>query len=412
MKRIVNEATHCPSRRVFLAGAGSFAAWAAMPRFAAAATRDPRFVAVILRGAMDGLAVVPPIGDPDYPTLRGDLAIGTSGLEPTLALDSFFGLNQAMAQFHASYVAGEALVVHAAATAYRERSHFDGQDVLESGMTTPHASTTGWLNRVAVALPVGDKVRPANGLAVSATVPLIIRGPAPILTWTPPGFRPADSDTITRLADLYGESDPELARAFAAGVSVDALAAVGATTSANNAPSTSGLTKSFVALAEGAGRLLADPHGPRLAAISYDGWDTHASEGAGEGRLANLLAAFDAALARLKAAMGPVWNNTAVAVMTEFGRTAHVNGTDGTDHGTATAAFLIGGAVRGGRVVADWPGLKHDQLYQQRDLAATTDLRAVIKGVLRDHLGVSERTLGTTVFPDSLSVRPLDGLIA
>ena len=411
MKRIINEALLCPSRRVFLAGAGTFVAWAAMPRLATAATRDPRLVVIILRGAMDGLAVVPPVGDPDYPALRGDLAIGTGGLEPTLALNSFFGLNQAMPQFHASYTAGEALVVHAAATAYRDRSHFDGQDVLESGMTTPHASTSGWLNRVAAAMPVGDKVRPAGGLAVGATVPLILRGAAPILTWTPPGFRPADNDTIARLADLYGESDPELARVFAAGLEVDKLAGSEAATPTMAAAPANGLAKSFVALASGAGKLLADPEGPRLAAISYDGWDTHANEGAAEGRLSNLLSAFDASLAALRTAMAPVWADTAVVVMTEFGRTARINGTEGTDHGTATAAFLLGGAVRGGRVIADWPGLKQPQLYQQRDLAATTDLRAVLKGVLRDHLGLSERTLATAVFPDSLGVRPVDQLI-
>ncbi len=408
----INEALLCPSRRVFLASAGAFVAWANMPRIASAAgARDPRLVAIILRGAMDGLAVVPPVGDADYPALRGDLAIGTAGLEPTLPLDGFFALNQAMPRFHDFYARGEALVIHAAATPYRERSHFDGQDVLESGMTGPRAATSGWLNRVAQVLPAGDRVRPANGLAASATVPLVLRGPAPILTWTPPGFRPAGSDTLQRLMDLYAENDPQLARVLAEGVGVDKLAA-GDSMAAPQSAKGNGVAASFVALAEGAGRLLADDAGPRLAAISYDGWDTHAREGAGEGRLANLLGALDGALAALKDAMQPVWKDTAVVLMTEFGRTAHINGTDGTDHGTATAALLLGGAVRGGRVVSDWPGLKPAQLYQQRDLAPTTDLRAVLKGVLRDHLGVSEQALATTVFPDSIGVKPLDGLIA
>ena len=413
MKLPINEALLCPSRRVFLAGAGTFVAWAAMPRFAfAGVTRDPRLVVVILRGAMDGLAVVPPIGDPDYPALRGDMGIGTAGYEATLPLNDFFGLNQAMSALHGMYTGNEAAIIHAAATAYRDRSHFDGQDVLESGMTAPHASDTGWLNRVAAALPAGDKVRPANGLAASPTVPLILRGAAPILTWTPPGFRAADSDTMARLADLYGESDPELARVFAAGTDVDRLAASTPGMTARPAANGNGLAASFTALAAGAGRLLADPEGPRLAAISYDGWDTHASEGAAEGRLATLLAAFDAALAGLKGAMTPVWSDTAVIVVTEFGRTARINGTEGTDHGTATAAFLIGGAVRGGRVIADWPGLKDAQLYQQRDLAPTTDVRRVIKGVLRDHLGLSEAVMANAIFPGSIGVKPIDGLIA
>jgi uncharacterized protein (DUF1501 family) len=406
----INEALLCPSRRIFLAGAGAFAAWANMPRIASAATRDPRLVVVVLRGAMDGLAVVPPVGDPDYASLRGDLAIGTAGLEPTLRLDGFFGLNQAMAKLHAGYRDGETLIVHAAATPYRDRSHFDGQDVLESGMTAPRASTTGWLNRAAAAMPAGDRIKRAGGLAASATVPLILRGDAPILTWIPPGFKPADTDTITRLMDLYANTDPEMAKVFAEGTMVDKLAAA----EGMAAPGTSraNVTASFVALAEGAGRLLADDEGPRLAAISYDGWDTHASEGAAEGRLANLLGSLDAALAALKSAMAPVWSDTVVVAITEFGRTAHVNGTDGTDHGTATTTLLLGGAVNGGRVVADWPGLKPSQLYQDRDLAPTTDLRAVLKGVLRDHIGLSERTLAQSVFPDSLAVRPLDGLVA
>ncbi len=214
---------------------------------------------------------------------------------------------------------------------------------------------------------------------------------------------------MQRLMDLYAENDPELARVLAEGVGVDKLAAGGGM--AGPQAGGGGVTASFVALAEGAGRLLADDEGPRLAAISYDGWDTHAREGAGEGRLANLLGALDEALAALKTSMGPVWQDTAVVLMTEFGRTAHVNGTDGTDHGTATTALLLGGAVRGGRVVADWPGLKPAQLYEQRDLAPTTDLRAVLKGVMRDHLGISEMALSTTVFPDSIGVKPLDGLI-
>jgi uncharacterized protein (DUF1501 family) len=406
---ILNEALLCPSRRVFLAGAGAFIAWANIPRMASAATRDPRMVVVILRGAMDGLAAVPPVGDPNYVELRRDLAIGTAGLEPTLPLDSFFGLNQSLAAFHDEYRAGKALIVHAAASPYRERSHFDGQDVLENGMTGPRAADTGWLNRAAMAMPAGDRVAPVSGLAATATVPLILRGPAPILTWTPPNFKPAGTDTTERLMDLYARLDPALAKVFAEGATVDRLAA--GQGMATPASSGANVTKSFVELAEGAGRLLASDEGPRLAAISYDGWDTHAAEGAAEGRLANLLSALDASLSALKSSMGGVWSETAVVVITEFGRTARINGTEGTDHGTATTALLLGGAINGGRVVADWPGLKPAQLYEQRDLAPTIDLRAVLKGVMRDHLGLSETALATDVFPGSIGVKPTDGLI-
>ena len=200
----LKSASLCPSRRVFLASAGAFIAWAGIPRLAYAAGRDPRFIVVILRGAMDGLAVVPPVGDPDYRTLRGDLAIGADGRERTLPLDGFFGLNDALPGLHARYHAREALIVHAAATPYRERSHFDGQDVLESGFPGPRASRSGWLNRAVAALPVAEPIRP-NGLAVSPTVPLILQGAAPVVSWTPPTLRPAGATTAERVAELYRE---------------------------------------------------------------------------------------------------------------------------------------------------------------------------------------------------------------
>ena len=395
-----------PNRRLFLASAGAFVAWASLPKSAYAGTRDPRFLTVILRGAMDGLAVVPPIGDPDYAALRGPLAIGAAGLEETLPLDGFFGLNNAMPGLHAMYRDGDALIVHAAATPYRDRSHFDGQDVLESGMAGPKASDSGWMNRVAEAIPVGEGVRPISGLAATPTVPLILRGAAPTLTWTPPQLQPASMDTTERLLALYTHQDPEMAQVFMAGIQTDRLAG-----SADAQTRGGDLAASFREIATGSARLLTEQDGPRIAALSYDGWDTHTNEGAESGRLANLLAALDGSLVALKETLAPVWSETVIAVVTEFGRTAKANGTEGTDHGTATVAFLLGGAVKGGRVIADWPGLKESQLYQARDLAPTTDLRSVLKGALRDHLGISPQALATSVFPDSLGITPMEGLI-
>jgi len=395
-----------PNRRLFLASAGAFVAWASLPKSAYAGTRDPRFLTVILRGAMDGLAVVPPIGDPDYAALRGPLAIGAAGLEETLPLDGFFGLNNAMPGLHAMYRDGDALIVHAAATPYRDRSHFDGQDVLESGMAGPKASDSGWMNRVAEAIPVGEGVRPISGLAATPTVPLILRGAAPTLTWTPPQLQPASMDTTERLLALYTHQDPEMAQVFMAGIQTDRLAG-----SADAQTRGGDLAASFREIATGSARLLTEEDGPRIAALSYDGWDTHTNEGAESGRLANLLAALDGSLVALKETLAPVWSETVIAVVTEFGRTAKANGTEGTDHGTATVAFLLGGAVKGGRVIADWPGLKESQLYQARDLAPTTDLRSVLKGALRDHLGISPQALATSVFPASLGIMPMEGLI-
>ena len=145
--------------------------------------------------------------------------------------------------------------------------------------------------------------------------------------------------------------------------------------------------------------------------MGFVGWDTHINEGVASGQLANLLGALDGALAAIETNMGDAWRETVVAVITEFGRTARINGTDGTDHGTGTVAFLTGGALRGDRVVADWPGLKSAQLFEQRDLAPTTDLRAVMKGVLHDQFGLAERVLAESVFPDSSAVKPMQGLV-
>lgn len=398
-----------PSRRLFLASAGAFVAWSQMPRFAFAGNgRDPRLVVVILRGALDGLAAVPPIGDPDYAALRTDLAIGLPGNGGALPLDGFFGLNEGMPLLHRHYQAKDAAIVHAVATPYRDRSHFDGQDVLENGTPSPQGVSTGWLNRAVDVLPVGDAVKPVHGLAVSPTVPLILRGKAPVFTWMPSGLADAGSDTLSRLLDLYTHRDPELAQVLASGRDVDKMA-MGA---ARDAIKGGDATANFRRVAAGAARLLAEEDGPRVAALSFDGLDTHASEGADNGRLSRLLAALDGALDSLAQDLAPVWKDTAIVVVTEFGRTAHENGTLGTDHGTGTTAFLLGGAIKGGRVIADWPGLKPDQLYQARDLAPTTDLRGVLKGVLRDHLGLSESALAAQVFPDSLGVKPMDGLIA
>ncbi|MBO0906053.1 DUF1501 domain-containing protein [Jiella sonneratiae] len=394
------------SRRRLLVGGGVLAAWATMPRTGFAGTRDPRFVVVILRGALDGLAAVAPVGDPAYRPLRGALALGEGGRDVLPLGDGFFALNDAMPKFKAFYDRGQALVVHAAATPYRDRSHFDGQNVLESGLAGPSGTQSGWLNRVAGALPAGERVGAEPGLAIGPTVPLILAGPAGTLTWSPQTFRPAGEDTALRLASLYGESDHELARLLTEGLETDRMMAN------TSFDLEKGPARAFRTLASGAARLLAKEDGPRLAAISYEGWDTHVQEGADHGRLARNLSALDLSLDDLAQGLGPAWRDTVVAVVTEFGRTAWGNGGGGTDHGTGTTAFLLGGAVRGGRVIADWPGLAKANLQDGRDLKPTTDLRAVLKGVLKDHLGLSETVLATTVFPDSQNARPLQGLVA
>jgi uncharacterized protein (DUF1501 family) len=417
---------HAPSRRELLLASGVLFAWAHTPRIARAEGRDPRFLVVVLRGALDGLAAVAPVGDPDYPALRGDKILRLDGSVPALRLDRLFALNPAMPNLNRLYAAGQASVVHAVATPYRERSHFDGQDVLESGLAAPGATDIGWLNRALSALEPGDRVDPGNrkAFAVGPVTPLVVRGPAPVLSWTPPRLQPAGEDTLMRLLELYRHTDPALARALEERIGLAAIArAGGMPTEPQSGQSQGGQPRPAAAqagqvrayFAESAGsaaKFMARPDGPRVGALAFDGWDTHADEGAVSGRLAALLGALDAAVAAIETGMGPAWSDTVVAVVTEFGRTARINGTEGTDHGTATIALLIGGAVKGGRVIADWPGLKTANLHEQRDLRPTTDLRAVLKGVLRDHLRVPESALSTKVFPDSMRAKPAAGLVA
>ncbi|MDE2379309.1 DUF1501 domain-containing protein [Bradyrhizobium sp.] len=394
------------SRRALLLGGASFAAWAYLPKFArAAGGRDPRLVVVILRGALDGLATVAPVGDPDYAGLHGSIALTRDGPHAASMLDSFFALHPSMPEFARMYRDRHAAVIHAVATPYRDRSHFDGQDVLESGYAGPGRVQSGWLNRALETLPRGERV--SSGLAVGPTTPLVLRGAAPTVGWAPAALPQANEDTAMRLVDLYRHRDPALAGALTQGLQLDKAA------SGDDMKRKPGSAMAQMKLvARGAAKLMAADDGPRIAALAFDGWDTHANEGGPVGRLAFLLSGLDGVLAEFESGLGERWRDTVVVVATEFGRTARINGTDGTDHGTATVALLAGGAVNGGRVISDWPSLKSASLHDGRDLKPTTDLRAVLKGVLADHLGLSDRALAETVFPDSTGTKAMKGLIA
>jgi uncharacterized protein (DUF1501 family) len=410
---------HAPSRRELLLASGVLFAWAHMPRAALAEGRDPRFLTIVLRGALDGLAAVAPVGDPDWVRLRGDAALRLDGDTPALPLDNFFALNAAMPNLHRMYKAGQASIVHAVASPYRERSHFDGQDVLESGLTKPGATDTGWLNRALATLQPAGRVGGKEAFAVGPMTPLVVRGPAPVMSWTPPRLPPATDDTVMRLMELYRHTDPALARALVERTDLAAIARAGGMdmkpgqNKGARPQGPGGAIRAYFTEAAGtAAKFMARTEGPRIGALAFDGWDTHADEGAAKGRLAMLLGALDDALGAVESGMGEAWRETAVAVITEFGRTARVNGTAGTDHGTATVALLAGGAVKGGRVIADWPGVSEAALYQGRDLKPTTDLRAVLKGVLRDHLRLDERALASKVFPGSEQLKTVNGLVA
>lgn len=387
-----------PHRRTLLRGAlaaGALAPLATLS-FAGPTRRDAaRFVMVILRGGMDGLYAVPAVGDPDFAPARGALAQYPSA---PLALDATFALHPALTQLHAMFGRGELNVVHAVGLSYRERSHFDAQQVLESGGSRPYELASGWLGRA-----LGD----TKGIALATTVPLVLRGPAAVDTWAPSALPDPSADLVARLERMYG-NDAALASALARAKALHFDPSMMAETSA---PAMAGERKTgaFVALAQRAAEFLVQPSGPRAAVLELGGWDSHANEAAPNGPTSNVLRLLDAGLGALRdgLAAGGAWRDTVVVVATEFGREVAVNGTLGTDHGSGGAAFVLGGAVKGGRVVADWPGLARAQRYEGRDLRTTTDLRAVLKGILSDHLQVATGTLNAEVFPGSDAVRPL-----
>jgi uncharacterized protein (DUF1501 family) len=375
---------------------------AALPTLSfARAETESRFVLLILRGAVDGLAVAPPFGDGNYQKLRGELALPVTAANK---LDGLFGLHPSLATVRQAFAGGEALVMHAIASPYRRRSHFDGQDVLENGGATEGAIRDGWLNRA-----IGHfGTAPGNeqAIALSPTTPLVLRGDNSVTSWAPSRLPDADESTLERLQDLYAND------AFFATRLAQAL------TSQEIAGGMDGLpgrqrsgNPQLESTMSTAARFLTSDNGPRIAVVEASGWDTHANQGAATGQLANRLGALDTALAAMKSELGAAWANTVIAVVTEFGRTVRVNGTRGTDHGTGTTALLLGGAVNGGRVIADWPGLRDNDLYENRDLRPTLDIRSLFKGVLADHLAVPELFLQREVFPDSAAAPALRDLI-
>ncbi len=387
------------SRRAALLGLSAAFTLGSTSLALAAPDTNSRFVVVILRGAMDGLSAVQPYGDPAFAGVREGLALPGPG-QPSGVLDlgGFYGMHPSLAQLHTMYAAGDALILHATAGHYRSRSHFEAQDFLESG--ADQRLNSGWLNRAVSLLPQ----RPGADMALSVglSAPLMLRGPAKVQAWAPDHFAQPDADLYARLVQLNATdpvTGPALAEAVARRTGNDTLLG-----------GTLGDPKhdhSFTVLAGAAGRLLAQPGGPRIAVLEIGGWDTHAAQAR---RLDTQFAQLDAGLAALRDGLGPAWRSTAILAVTEFGRTARINGTKGTDHGTASAAFLLGGAIAGGRVNATWPGLGASRLFENRDLAPTTDMRSVIKGVLVDHLGLpSSHLMG--ILPGSAEAAPASGLI-
>ena len=359
-----------------------------------------RFVFVILRGGLDGLYAAPALGDPEFAAARG--ALGQYAM-PALQLDATFALHPNLTALHAMYGRGELAVVQAVGLAYRERSHFDAQNVLESGGSKPFELTTGWLGR---ALNGSG----AKAMALNTAVPLVLRGSAAVDTWAPSALPDPSADLVARLERMYA-GDAALAAALSRAKALH----FDPTMTGNMADDTmagkgGGRYGNFGVLAQRAAEFLVAPGGPQAAVLEVGGWDSHANLANPTGTLSNNLRQLDAGLDVLRSglATGDTWKRTVVVVVSEFGREVAINGTQGTDHGTGGVAFVLGGAVKGGRVVADWPGLAKRQRFEGRDLRITTDLRSVLKGVLADHLQVATANLNNTVFPGSAALPALN----
>ena len=392
-----------------------------------------KLIVLVCRGAMDGLSVSPPIGDADYAALRGRIAIAPFGApDGALKLDDTFGLHPALKAAYKLCLAGQGRIAPAVATPDRARSHFEAQDVLESGGAVAYGAGSGWLNRTLQAVAPTRKI---EALSVGAQAPLILRGKIQAASWSPGGLEGRDMRLPTILADLYAR-DPLLGPALASGLETQTMAKAAASLASAQAeeaaplPDPAGMQKASADMpmrpaagprggAEAAraigvtvAKFMAEPNGPQVVAISVDNFDTHANQGAGRGLLATRLSYLDGLIDGLSSGLGPEWTNTVIVAATEFGRTARVNGTGGTDHGTASTALVLGGGLKRTGIVGDWPTLQQARLFENRDTAPTLDMRALFKGVLSEHLGVDRKALDTTIFPDSAAIAPARGVVA
>jgi uncharacterized protein (DUF1501 family) len=396
------------SRRDILRAAGAGAIAGSIPGLAfARADTDARFIFVILRGAADGLALVPPYGDGNYGKVRGELAMPAPGQDGGIyKLDGLFGLHPSLPTVFDEYRRNQALVVHAIASPYRDRSHFDGQDVLENGAADVGVLRDGWLNRALG--PMGGTLGNEVAIAMAQNTPLVLRGDNSVTSWAPSQLPDAEESTIRRLQAMYA-NDEFFATRLSQALDAQAIAETEMGTSQMQRRGNE--AQQVKTMAQATARFLNAEDGPRIAVVEAGGWDTHANQGTTTGVLANRLEGLDGGLQTLRDELGDTWSKTIVAVVTEFGRTVAVNGTRGTDHGTGSAAIIVGGAVNGGRVIADWPGLRKSDLYDGRDLQPTTDMRSLFKGILADHFDLPDNLLNTEVFPDSTAAPVMQDLI-
>ncbi len=398
--------TNALSRRAFLSrsaliGCSLAASPLLTPISLAATPGENRLVVILLRGGMDGLDVVRPYGDPAYASLRGDA--GLSDPEGAIDLDGYYALHPALRPLMPLWQRGQLGFAHAVSTPYRDkRSHFDGQDLLEAGLSNLGDPTTrdGWLNRV---LQNMDGAQAETAYAIGRDQLRILGAPATSQRWSPEADLVLSPQAI-KLARLIMKEDPAFNAAFEQAMAIsdgdgDAVAMSGtqddmmSMINQNTKQARKGSAERRIA--EFAGNRLRED--TRIASFSINGWDTHQRQG---GSLSNALRRLsDTILTLQDAVTEPIWNKTTVVAVTEFGRTARMNGAGGTDHGTGGLMVMAGGALRGGRVMADWPGLSEAHLYERRDLMPTRDLRAYIGWLLHSQFGLSASVVENTVFP-------------
>lgn len=386
-----------------LAPLGRLSAATAQP---GAADNGKRFVFMVLRGGLCGLQAAPATGDPAFASARGALAQFAGDALP---LDATFALNPLLPRLHALYSKGELTVLHAVGLPYRERSHFDAQQVLESGGQRPYELGTGWLARALAAANGNSSASAASTLkavALQTAVPLSLRGVEGVDSWAPSVLPEPSTELVARLQQMY-HHDPALAQALARAKGLREEPGM----AANMAPDAQAGAANRAAVV-GLARKAADflQRGSQVAVLEMGGWDSHTNQAQPQGALSNNLRTLDAALGALQDGLqgGGAWGQTVVLVATEFGREVAPNGTMGTDHGSGGAAFVLGGAVKGGRVLADWPGLAPKDRFEGRDLRVTTDIRSALRGILADHLQVSRAALDTLVLPGSAHLKALE----
>ncbi|TRD12816.1 DUF1501 domain-containing protein [Erythrobacter insulae] len=369
------------NRRNMLGGSAAIVGATMLPKlaFAAGGGGSKRLVFVLQRGAADGLGIIAPVGDPSYAGLRGALA---EDYADAPLIGGLFALHPALERSAAMFAAGEMMAVHAVASTYRDRSHFDGQNVLESGGTRPYERKDGWLNRLVGLLPEAE----ASGIAIAQNIPLALQGTHKAGSYAPSRLPDAADDYMRRVAQLY-MGDERLHMLWEESLATRAMA---------EGMNGSGNMRQAADVGALAARMLSGEDSARIAMIETTGWDTHNGQSR---RLDRELSKLDTLIEALKVGLGELWADTMVIVATEFGRTASINGTSGTDHGTGSTTLLYGGSLGGGKVLGDWPGLRQSDLYQARDLRPTSALEDVIASTCSSHFTLDPELTKRTLFP-------------